>query len=130
MNLIKTAPALKQAIMNTYLYDVILAIVLVLVMLLIANLINWQGGKNDKSGKVRRTWFFILCALTLVGSLAFDYFMFLKNISVPAFVGKYMTAMAVATVLATAVYFLVGFAIVKMSRIGTKIQSIFPKKDK
>ena len=122
MNLIKTAPALKQAIMNTYLYDVILAIILVLVMLLVANLIKWQGGRKDNSGKVRRTWFFILCALALVASLGFDYFMFLKNIAVPAFVGKYMTAMATASILSAVVYFLVGFAVVKLSRIGTKVQ--------
>lgn len=130
MNLIKTAPALKQAIMNTYLYDVILAIILVLVMLLVANLIKWQGGRKDNSGKVRRTWFFILCALALVASLGFDYFMFLKNIAVPAFVGKYMTAMATASILSAVVYFIVGFAVVKLSRIGTKVQSIFPKKDR
>ncbi|MBO5075388.1 MAG: hypothetical protein J6C35_08785 [Bacteroidales bacterium] len=130
MNQIKTAPALEQAIMNTYLYDVIFAIVLVLVMLLVVNLIQWQGGKTDNSGKTRRLWFFIFCALALVGSLVFDYLAFFRNIAVPAFTGKYMTAMAVASVLSSVVYFLVGFAIVKISRIGTKVQSIFPKKDR
>ena len=130
MKLIKTAPALEQAIMNTYLYDVIFAIILVLVMLLVANLIKWQGGKKDCSGKTRRVWFFIFCAVALVGSLVFDYFVFFKKIAVPAFAGKYMTAMAVASILSAVVYFLVGFGIVKISRIGTKIQSIFPKKDR
>ena len=130
MKLIKTAPALEQAIMNTYLYDVIFAIILVLVMLLVANLIKWQGGKKDYSGKTRRVWFFIFCAVALLGSLAFDFLVFFKKIAVPAFAGKYMTAMAVASFVSAAVYFLVGFAIVKMSRIGTKVQSIFPKQDR
>lgn len=130
MNLIKTAPALKQAIINTYLYDVIFAVVILLVMLLVANLIKWQGGKTDNSGNVRRTWFFILCAVTLLGSLALDYFIFLKKIAVPAFVGKYLTNMAIASFVSAAVYFLGGFVIVKCARIGTKLQSIFPKKDR
>lgn len=130
MNLIKTLPALKQAILNTYLYDSVFAIILVLVMLLVANLIKWQSGKKDYSGKARRVWFFIFCAVALVGSLVFDYFVFLKKVAVPAFMGKYMTAMVVASILSAVVYFLLGFAIVKISRIGTKIQSIFPKKDR
>lgn len=130
MKLIKTAPALEQAIMNTYLYDIIFAIVLVLVMLLVVNLIKWQGGKKDYSGKTRRVWFFIFCAVALVGSLVFDYLVFFTKIGVPAFAGKYMTAMAIASILSAVVYFLVGFTIVKASRIGTKIQSIFPKKDR
>lgn len=130
MKVIKTAPALEQAIMNTYLYDLILAVALVLVMLLVANLIKWQGGKKDNSGLVRRLWFFIFCAMTLLGSLVFDFFVFYNKIAVPAFAGKYLTAMAIASILSSVVYFLLGFAIVKMSRIGTKIQSIFPKKDR
>ena len=129
MNLIKTLPALKQAILNTYLYDSVLAIVMVLVMLLIAVMIKFQPGRNDNSGSKRRTVFFIFLALTLVGTLLFDYFIFMKKVAVPAFMGKYMTNMVVASIVSTVVYFLVGFIIVKLAPIGSKLNSIFPKKE-
>jgi hypothetical protein len=129
MNLIKTLPALKQAILNTYLYDSVLAVVMVLVMLLVAVMIKFQPGRNDRSGSKRRTAFFILLALTLVGTLAFDYVVFLKKVAVPAFMGKYRTNMVVASIVATAVYFLVGFVIIKLAPIGSKLNSIFPKKE-
>ena len=119
MNLIKTLPALKQAILNTYLYDSVLAIVMVLVMLLIAVMIKFQSGRNDNSGSKRRTVFFILLALTLVGTLLFDYFVFMKKVAVPAFMGKYMTNMVVASIVSTVVYFLVGFVVVKLAPIGS-----------
>lgn len=129
MGLIKTLPDLNQAILNTYLYDSVLAIVLVLLMLIIAATIKFQPGKNDRSGIKRRTFFFILLAITLVGTLVFDYFVFLSKVDVPAFVGKYMTNMVVASIVATALYFLVGFIIVKLAPIGSKLNSIFPKKE-
>ena len=129
MNLIKTLPALKQAILNTYLYDSVLAIVMVLIMLLVAVIIKFQPGRNDRSGSKRRTAFFILLALTLVGALLFDYFVFMKKVAVPAFMGKYMTNMVVASIVSTVVYFLVGFVVVKLAPIGSKLNSIFPKKE-
>lgn len=129
MNLIKTLPALQQAILNTYLYDAVLAIAMVLIMLLVAIMIKFQPGRNDNSGSKRRTAFFILLALTLIGTLAFDYFVFLKKVAVPAFMGKYMTNMIVASIVSAVVYFLVGFVVIKLSPIGSKLNSIFPKKE-
>lgn len=37
---IKTAPALQQAILSTYIYDIIIAVAFVLVLVLVANLIK------------------------------------------------------------------------------------------
>lgn len=129
-HLIKTAPELSGAIASTYLYDIIIAVFFVIVMIIVANLIPWQRGKADNSGKTRRMWFFIIMVLVLAGSLAFDYFAFFRQIKVPTFAAKYTLNMAVASIVATVVYFGVGFLIVKMARIGTKLQSIFPKKDR
>ena len=129
MNLIKTLPALKQAILNTYLYDAVFAIVMVLIMLLVASLIKFQSGRNDRSGSKRKTAFFVILSLNLVGTLLFNYFVFMKKVAVPAFMGKYMTNMVVAAIVATVLYFLVGFVIVKIAPIGSKLNSIFPKKE-
>lgn len=127
---IKTAPELSQAITSTYLYDVVIAIIMVLFMVLIANLVQWQPGKNETSGSTRRVWFFVLMVVTLLSCLAFDFFAWFNYISVPAFASKYTLAMIIASIVATVFYFGLGFLLVKIARIGTKLQSIFPKKDK
>ena len=127
---IRTAPELSQAITSTYLYDIVIAVVMVLLMVLVANLIPWQSGKKDMSGRTRRVWFFVLMVVALLSCLAFDFFAWFKHIAVPAFASKYTLAMIIASIVATVFYFGLGFLLVKMARIGTKLQSIFPKKDK
>lgn len=127
---ITTAPALSQAITSTYLYDVVIAIVFVAIMVLVANLIQWRPGKNETSGKTRRVWFFVLMTINLFASLVFDYLAWLSYIAVPAFSSKYTLHMILASIASTVFYFGLGFLLVKIARIGTKLQSIFPKKDK
>ena len=128
--LIKSAPELSQAILSTYLYDIVIAVVFVVLMIVVANLIQWTPGKNERSGRVRRMFFFILMVFTLLACLAFDYFAWLRYIAVPAFAAKYTLAMGIASFVATISYLGLGFLVVKISRIGTKLQSIFPKKDR
>lgn len=127
-SVIKTAPALSSAITTTYLADIALAIVCVAIMLLIIHLINWQSGKNDKSGQKRRIWFFVMCFVSFVGAILLNWFMFKVRITVPAFVTKYMTHLFLGAFVSAAVYFIVGFLLVKLSRVGTKLESVFPKK--
>lgn len=127
---IKTAPELSQAITSTYLYDIVIAIIFVLIMVVVANIIKWQPGKNEKSGITRRICFFILMATTLIACLIFDYFAWFRHISVPVFASKYTLSMVIASFVATIIYFGIGFLLIKIARIGTKLQSIFPKKDR
>lgn len=130
-HLIKSGPELSQAISSTYLFDIAIAIVLICIMLIVVNLISWKGvNSKDVSGAQRRVWFFVFMVVTLVGSLAFNYFAWMKHIAVPAFVSKYTVAMIVASFAAMAVYFGVAFLVVKIARIGSKTQSIFPKRDR
>ena len=127
---IKNAPELSQAITSTYLYDIVIAVIFVLFMVLVANLIQWQPGKNERSGSTRRVWFFVFMTSNIVACIVFNYFAWFKQISVPAFASKYTLAMIIAAITSTIVYFGLGFLLIKISRIGTKLQSIFPKKDR
>lgn len=127
---IKSAPELAQAITSTYLYDIVIAIIFVLIMVLVANIIKWQPGKNERSGITRRVWFFVFMIVTLAASLALNYFAWFRYIAVPAFASKYTLAMIIASLVSMIVYFGLGFFLVKIARIGTKLQSIFPKKDR
>ena len=128
---IKTAPQLSQAIMSTYLIDgIVIVIIFIAIMLIIVKLVQWQPGKNDRSGAVRRAWFFSLMSTSLISCLTFDYFAWFRYISVPAFASKYTLHMIIASIVAALVYFIIGFVLVKLAPIGTKLQSIFPKKDR
>ena len=124
---IKTAPELSQAITSTYLINIVIAIVFVLIMVLAVNLIKYQTGKKDNSGSKRRVCFFIIMVVVLIACLVFNYF---RQISVAAFATKYTMHMVAAAIVSAVIYFGIGFMLVKMARIGTKLQSIFPKKDR
>ncbi|MGM9763131.1 MAG: hypothetical protein ACI3ZQ_03815 [Candidatus Cryptobacteroides sp.] len=127
---IKTAPALQQAITSTYIFDIVIAVVFVFLMILVVNLVKYQDGKKDNSGKVRRAWFFSILAIVLVASIGFDYFVYLRSIKVPAFIGKYMMNMGIASIISGILYFVTGFVVIKLAPIGSKLESIFPRKDK
>lgn len=130
MSLIKTAPALQQAILSTYIYDVVISVVLVLVMVLAVNMVKFQSSKTDRSGVTRRIWLFVIGVFSILTSLAFDYFVYMRGIAVPAFVGKYLTHMILASLAGAAVYFIISVILIYMAPIGSKLQSIFPKKDR
>ncbi|MFI3296774.1 MAG: hypothetical protein R3Y59_03985 [bacterium] len=125
---IKTQPQLQEAILSTYLYDAIIAVVFILLLVLIISLIPWQGGKVDNSGKKRRMWFYILLVATLFTTAIFNYFGFMSNIMVGAFKSDYMLTLILGSLMASAIYFIVLFAIIKTRKNKTKLSSIFPKK--
>lgn len=130
MSIIKTAPALQQAILSTYIYDVVISVALVLIMVLVVNMVKFQSSKIDRSGITRRIWFLAIGVFTMLANIAFDFIVFMRGIAVPAFVGKYMTHMVVAALAGVTVYFIIGFILIYTAPIGSKLQSIFPKKDR
>lgn len=127
--LIKTPAQLGSAITSTYIYSIIIAIVLVLVMVIIANIIPWEPGRRDNSGAKRRVAFFVLMVVALAAPVIVNYFMFFNKISTPAFRSDYMMHMGIAAAVSALVYFIIGFALVKMQSKKTKLESIFPKKN-
>lgn len=126
---IKTMADFKAATTATYLFDLIIAVFMVLVLVLVANLIAYEPGRVDNSGKKRRVAFFLIAVLTLAACIGLDYVLYLSKISVAAYVTKYLTTMAIASVVGTLVYCLLGFVLVKISKKGSKLESIFPKKN-
>jgi len=125
---IKTAQDLSNAITSTYLMDITFAIIFIVLLLLFANLIKWQSGKFDNSGKKRKTVFFILLACTFFVSLLLNMLCIKAKIAVPAFANKYMTHMFLGAFVSALIYGVAGFVLVKLAPIGSKLQSIFPKK--
>lgn len=126
---IKTIAQLQEAITSTYIYGVVLSILFVLLLIIVANMIQWQPGKFDKSGGKRRSAFFVLLALSLITPLAVNYFLFYSNISVAQFRSSYMMHMGIAAIATAVLYFVISFVLIKMQKRDSKLASIFPKQN-
>lgn len=123
---IKTQPQLQEAVLGTYLFDAVIAVALIILFIIIANLIPWQGGKNDSSGNTRRMWFWIMGAVTLFACMAFNYFCYMGNILVPTFKMDYVLHLVLGSIMAAVIYFIVLFLIIKLQKKQTKLWSVCP----
>ena len=128
--MIKTMPQLKEAILSTYLYDLVIAIIFIVLLVVVASLIPWQGGKSDSSGRTRRVWYIVLGILNLVGTILFNFFAFCKKIGVPNFRSDYMLHMVLGAILFTVLYYGLLWLIIKIQKNSgkvTKLNSIASK---
>ena len=121
-------PDLKAAMTATYMVDLIIAAFFIVVLLIVAGIIPYERGSVDRSGRKRRTAYFVLGGFVLFGSIATSYFLYLSKIIVPAYATKYVTTMAVAAFIATLLYFALSFLFIKIARKGSKLSTIFPPK--
>lgn len=127
--LIKTPAQLGSAIASTYIYSAIIAFIVVLIMVLVANMIPWEPGRRDNSGAKRRVAFFLLMVVALAAPVLVNYMMFFNKILTPAFRSDYMMHMGIAAVVSALIYFVIGFVLIKIQSKKTKLESIFPKKN-
>ena len=122
---------LKAAMTSTYLSNIVIGLICFVLLLIVANAIAYQRGGVDNSWKKRRTGFYVIAFLSLLGTLAFNFFMFYQHISpkVPAFKTKYMATLFIGAFVAAIVYVLISFVVIKfISPKDSKIASIFPRK--
>lgn len=120
---------LKAAATASYLMDIVIAIICFLVLIIVANAILYERGRIDNSWKKRRLAFYIIGFICLIGSLAFNYFVYFTKIKVLAFQNKYLSAMLIAAFVGVIVYFVVSFIVIRfLSPKDSKLASIFPRK--
>lgn len=124
---IRTMPQLKEAIMTTYLYDMLIGLVFIVLLIIIANMISWSGGKVETSGKTRRVWYWILAFVTLLSCVAFNFFAFYRQIGVPSFKMDYMMHMILGGVVATVLYLGLLYILIITQKTKSKLGSIFAK---
>ncbi|MCC8019852.1 MAG: hypothetical protein LIO85_08795 [Rikenellaceae bacterium] len=127
-NLIKTVGDLDSAVTTSYIFAALAGIVLILAAYIIANMIKWQGGKVDNSPKTRRGIFFSLPVVGVVVLLGLEYYLVMMRIMNPAFRSKYFLCMAIGAVVLLALYFIIGFILLKVVNRDSKFGSILPKK--
>lgn len=121
---IKTQPKVDEAVMATFLTDAIIAVAFILLIIIVANLIAWEPGANDKSPAKRRRWFWIFEVCSLFTPLVVNFFNWGVHVSAK-FSTQYTTKMIIASVVAAVIYGVVTYAICKMQKKDTKLASIF-----
>lgn len=101
---------------SAYIIGVSVAIVLLLIAAIIANVISYNPDNSDC--KKRKVWFWILAAFTLVLTFVLCYVIEYTGIKVPSKQKAYMTAMCISSVVSPIIYILFGFILAKINNHG------------
>ena len=126
-NKILKVPELHQAEVATYLLDAVIGIAFFVLILIIANVINWKP-TPDPSPAQRKRWFIVLAFVCLFTNLGVNYWVWMTRIDKAQFVSEYTIHMIVAAVVSTLIYCVTTFIVSKTQKKDTKIASIFNHK--
>jgi Na+/H+-dicarboxylate symporter len=128
----KKIEALKQVqalIGETYMYAVIVAVAAVVLAFIIANLIKYQGGKNNTDHTQRRVWYIIIGIIAPIGFFLYNALYVSSYITKAPLQAKFSTANILATLVALGVYVVVGILTMLIMR-RSKWGSILGKSKK
>jgi uncharacterized membrane protein len=129
MRKIDTLKAVQALIGQTYMYAVIIAIVALVLAYIIANIINFQGGKNPTDHITRRIWYIVIGLVATVAFFLYNALYVISYIEKSALQGKFSTANILATIVLLGVYVIVGILTMLMMR-RSKWGSILGKSKK
>ena len=95
-------------ISETYVYALIIAIIALVLAYFIARLILYQGGKNDRSHIIRRTWFIIIGLVFTISFFLYNSLVISAKITKAPLVAKFGTANMLSTLLILGTYTVLG----------------------
>jgi hypothetical protein len=125
---IKTPMQLKALAMQTYLFGAAAGLIFLLVAAIIAFLIKYEGGSNNKDEGTRRTWFWLLLIASFAAFFLYHMFIVSKKVA-PNLQSKFMITNVTGTVICLLTYFIVGFMVSKVFATS-KLGNWFPRKIK
>ncbi len=105
---------MQTSVVSAYIIGIVVFIIMLLSAVVVANVIAYQPGTNPTDPRKRKTWFWILGALTPVLTFVLTYFIVYTGIRMRNVQDKYMTAMCISTALAFVLYVGSGFALSKI----------------
>lgn len=114
---VKTPAQLDALSIQTYILGAVVGIVFLLIAVLIANAIKFEGGSNPRDPAKRKLWFWILLFLSFVGFFLFNMFIVAKTVA-PNLQAKFMTTNIIGSVIALSIYFILGFILSKIFKNG------------
>lgn len=102
---------------TAYVVSGITALVLLLIATLIAIVINYEGGSRPKDPKKRKTWFWIIAAMTPALSFLLGYYVFKPEANI-MIVKQYVHALSLGAFIGLALYILLGFVLSRVYKNG------------
>lgn len=110
------------SVSSAYILAIIACAVVFLISLLIANGIAYKPNHSDVTA--RKVWFWVLGVLNALLGFGLNYAFYYTKIHAHSKQTEFMTAMAIAAVVAFVVYVVAGFIAAKISKTG-KISNWF-----
>lgn len=109
---------------SVYVYAVIFAAVFILIALVVAKMIDFEGGQNPRDPFKRKLWFWVLGVAASISNFLFGYFTIYLPESNPYYQSQLITAIGIATGVSLVLYILLGFVLSKVIKDG-KINNWF-----
>jgi len=120
----RDVPAL---ITQTYILSAVVAIVFILLAVVSANLIKFEGGTNPKDPGKRRVWFWLLAALSPIAFLGYNLLLVIPELCKGPASSKFSMHPFIATGIVLVLYILIGLVLSKTMKRG-KVGNWFPSK--
>jgi sulfoxide reductase heme-binding subunit YedZ len=102
---------------SAYIIAALIALSMLLIAVIVANAIRFQGGSRPRDPKKRKTWFWILAFANPAMIYLLGYFVFRPDANI-MIVNNYITALSIGTVAGFLIYLVAGFILSKVFRNG------------
>jgi len=109
-------------IVNTYVFAVIAAVIMLALAILIASSIKYQPGPNPKDSSKRKLWFWILAILTPVSFYMYNLLLVTPGIKAGPAMNKFFMHSALSPVVSFVLFLILGITISKLfkrKKVGT-----------
>ncbi len=116
---LKTLPGLFT---TTYISAVVLAIIFIVISLVVANMIAYEGGKNPKDAKKRKIWFWILASVNAMVFFLWNLLYVAEKVKGKPAKSEFLMHNGIATGVTLLVFIVLGIVISKVmnkSKYGT-----------
>jgi methionine sulfoxide reductase heme-binding subunit len=121
---VKDVPA---QITETYIVAFLFMVFFIVITIIIANLIKFEGGTNPKDPGKRRLWFWVMAILAPITFYLYNFFMVIPMVRTGPAMNKFFMHVPIASGLVLLLYVITGFVLAKMMSRG-KIGNWFPAK--
>lgn len=121
-----TLKTLDGLITNTYILAIIVAIIFIVVSMLVANMIAYEGGKAPQDAKKRKVWFFVLGTFSTIVFFLWNFFHVSGLVKGAKAQDDFLMHNAIATGVTLVVYIIIGVIVSKLMK-RSKYGTIFSK---
>lgn len=102
---------------SAYIISLITALIFLLLSVIIAHAIKFEGGSNPKDPQSRRIWFWILAILNPAVGFLLGYTLFKPDANMMV-INNYVNALSMGTAIGFILYILLGFILSKVFANG------------